>query len=103
MNRYRMPFSEAVKIARSLSIKTRKEWRQLASAGKIPEALPRHPDGIYKKQGWQGWRYWLGTDKEEATYGNSKINTQIFERPSESKRSQGTVWPGPDPYKHPSL
>lgn len=59
-------FVEAHDFARSLSLKSRKEWRAWAK-GELPEKearphhVPAHPDGIYKVKGWQGWKHWLGT------------------------------------------
>ena len=61
-----LPFSEAREFARTLDLKTRKEWRAYVK-GSIPGKplkpvnVPSHPDGIYKVKGWQGWKFWLGT------------------------------------------
>jgi hypothetical protein len=59
-------FTEAQKFAKSLSLKTRKEWRtyingQMPNKPQKPAEVPAHPDGIYKVKGWQGWKIWLGT------------------------------------------
>lgn len=59
-------FSEAHSFAKSLNLKTRKEWRSYVKGGLTekaakPDFIPAHPDGIYKVKGWQGWKYWLGT------------------------------------------
>ena len=59
-------FIEAHSFARSLHLKTRKEWRSYVKGGvpdkpQKPDNIPAHPDGIYKVKGWQGWKYWLGT------------------------------------------
>ena len=59
-------FKEAHEFAKSLKLKTRKEWRVYVKEGldgkaKKPNYIPAHPDGIYKVKGWQGWKYWLGT------------------------------------------
>ena len=59
-------FEEAHTFARSLELKTRKEWRAYVKNGlpgkpERPNYVPAHPDGIYKVKGWQGWKYWLGT------------------------------------------
>ena len=59
-------FADAHEFARSLQLKTRKEWRLYVKGGmpeKVakPDHIPAHPDGIYKIKGWQGWKYWLGT------------------------------------------
>ena len=59
-------FIDSHDFARSLGLKSRKEWRAWAKGeleGKPtrPENVPAHPDGIYKIKGWQGWKHWLGT------------------------------------------
>ena len=61
-----LPFIEARRFAKTLSLKTRKEWRSyvkgdLTNMPAKPVTIPAHPDGIYKVKGWQGWKYWLGT------------------------------------------
>lgn len=65
-----LSFEEAREFARSLHLKTRKEWRTYVKEGIIgkppkPSNVPAHPDGIYKLKGWQGWKNWLGTAEEE--------------------------------------
>lgn len=65
-NKKYVSFREAHEFAKSLSLKTRKEWRLYVKdglEGKVekPKHIPAHPDGIYKVKGWQGWKYWLGT------------------------------------------
>ena len=59
-------FEEAQQFAKSLNLKTRKEWRiyvkgDLPEKPEKPNHIPAHPDGIYKIKGWQGWKFWLGT------------------------------------------
>ncbi len=59
-------FVEAHDFAKSLNLRSRKEWRAWAK-GEMPDKpsrpnfVPAHPDGIYKIKGWQGWKHWLGT------------------------------------------
>ncbi|MFK7824558.1 MAG: hypothetical protein AB8G05_10395 [Oligoflexales bacterium] len=66
-------FAEAKEFAKSLNLKSRKEWREYVKGLKPetqpqkPEDVPAHPDGIYKTKGWLGWRNWLGTDKPNST------------------------------------
>lgn len=55
-------FEEARAVARSLNIKTRKMWRERCKTEGMPKGVPAHPDGIYKTQGWAGWKNWLGTE-----------------------------------------
>ena len=59
-------FQDALEFARSLKLKSRKEWRQwikgeMPHVPAKPDDVPAHPDGVYKINGWQGWRHWLGT------------------------------------------
>ena len=65
-NKKYVSFREAHAFARSLNLKTRKDWRlyvkgELEGYVEKPHNIPSHPDGIYKVKGWQGWKYWLGT------------------------------------------
>jgi hypothetical protein len=71
-------FLDAHSFAKSLSLKSRKEWRAWAK-GEMPEKnvrpiqVPAHPDGIYKVKGWQGWKHWLGT-ADKGLYDGNKSN-----------------------------
>ena len=71
-------FCEAHDFARSLQLKSRKEWRAWAK-GEMPHKpqrpnhVPAHPDGIYKVKGWQGWKHWLGT-ADQGYYENNSLN-----------------------------
>ena len=56
-------FEKAREVAQSLNIKTRKMWREHCRTIGIPDGVPAHPDGIYKVQGWSGWKNWLGTEE----------------------------------------
>ena len=56
-----MPFKKALLCARSLKLKTKKEWVQWSKSGERPAHIPSHPDRAYKHDGWQGWEHWLGT------------------------------------------
>ena len=37
-------------------------WRERCKTEGVPKGVPVHPDGIYKTQGWAGWKNWLGTE-----------------------------------------
>ena len=59
-------FQDAIEFSRSLNLKSRKEWRlwikgDMPHVPAKPDDVPAHPDGVYKINGWQGWRHWLGT------------------------------------------
>ena len=56
-----LPFGEALAVARSLGLATRKEWKAWCKAGMRPPEVPADPSKTYKGGGWQGWGHWLGT------------------------------------------
>jgi hypothetical protein len=49
-----------------MKMRSRKDWRKYCNTPDhaLPAGVPIHPDGIYKKWGWEGWRNWLGTEKK---------------------------------------
>ena len=56
-----LPFSEALAVARSLSLASVTEWKVWCKEGMRPHNVPSAPDKIYKNGGWQGWVHWLGS------------------------------------------
>ena len=60
LRKYR-PFKEAREWARSLGIKTRKDWLDYAKSGHLPTDIPIKPDNTYKDSGWAGIGDWLGS------------------------------------------
>ena len=65
--RAHLPFNEALLYARSLKLKTQKEWMAWSKSGSRPLNLPSAPDRAYKHKGWQGLQHWLGTKKTPGT------------------------------------
>ena len=57
-----LPFKKALLYARSLKLKTVKEWEAWRMTGERPASIPSTPHLVYKHDGWQGWGHWLGTD-----------------------------------------
>jgi len=55
-----LPFSEARKIIRQLSLKSKKEWREYCKSGKKPDNIPSSPNSAYKDKGWKNMGDWLG-------------------------------------------
>ncbi|MBR34615.1 MAG: hypothetical protein CMH78_03895 [Nitrospinae bacterium] len=58
-------FKEAKKFAKSLGLKSGKEWNQykkgeLKGKPKKPDDIPAYPSHTYKNKGWQGMADWLG-------------------------------------------
>ena len=56
-----LPFKKALVYARSLKLKTMKEWKAWSKTDVRPANVPTHPEGTYKHDGWQGMGHWLGT------------------------------------------
>ena len=56
-----LPFEKALLYARSLKLKTQKEWQAWRMTGARPANIPSRPDLVYTHDGWQGWGHWLGT------------------------------------------
>jgi superfamily II DNA or RNA helicase len=55
-------FRDARAYARSLGLKSQKEWQRFASSGSRPNDIPSSPGRSYKGKGWKGYRDWLGKD-----------------------------------------
>ena len=56
-----LPFKEALLLARSLKLTSKKEWEAWCKSGVRPANFPSCPHQTYKHEGWQGWGHWLGT------------------------------------------
>ena len=56
-----LPFAEALVVARSLGLASKKEWCAWCKSGARPANVPSMPDRVYVDHGWQGMRHWLGT------------------------------------------
>ena len=55
-----LPFKKALLYARTLKLKTQKEW-EVCKSGARPVNMPAGPHRTYKHDGWQGYGHWLGT------------------------------------------
>ena len=58
--RYR-PFEDAREYARSLGLKSEKEWVRRARRSDFPRGIPARPHYHYRDRGWISWGDWLGT------------------------------------------
>lgn len=56
-----LPFNQAREYARSLSLSSGEEWIKFIDEQGIPENVPRYPNSVYAKDGWNGMKDWLGT------------------------------------------
>lgn len=54
-------FEDGRLFARSLKIKSAKEWNELYKLGKIPSNIPLSPNSVYSNTGWKSWGDWLGS------------------------------------------
>ena len=50
-----LPFESALVLARSLNLKSYRDWKRWLRSGKRPPTIPSGPDRYYKNDGWQGW------------------------------------------------
>jgi hypothetical protein len=57
----RLPFGEALAVARSLRLASSAEWYVWCKEGNRSPNVPSTPHIVYKHKGWQGWGHWLGT------------------------------------------
>jgi superfamily II DNA or RNA helicase len=70
LRKYRQ-FRNARAFARTLDLKTAKEWYAFckttrSSKGSLPSDIPAAPDYVYADQGWQSWGDWLGTERNRS-------------------------------------
>ena len=71
-------FKKAREFARSLNLKSTKEWQEFAKTEKKPIDIPASPGNTYKNLGWKGIPDWLGTEtiapqnREFLTYNEVK-------------------------------
>ena len=55
-------FEAAKEFARTLNIKSSKDWAQQYEKGTIPSNIPLSPNSVYIKSGWVSWGDWLGSE-----------------------------------------
>ena len=82
--RKRRSFTEALGYARSLGLKSVREWREVVKSGKKPSDIPSWPDQFYKGQGWKSWGDFLGFNE-----GYMPDNWRDFQEAREYARSLG--------------
>ena len=56
-----LPFEEAREYARSLKLKSSREWVTLCKSKDFPHNIPKTPGNTYVNDGWDGFSDWLGT------------------------------------------
>jgi superfamily II DNA or RNA helicase len=55
-------FEDGKKFAKTLNIKSAKEWAELYKKAEIPSDIPLSPNSVYLKTGWVSWGDWLGSE-----------------------------------------
>jgi superfamily II DNA or RNA helicase len=55
-----MEFPSARAYARSLGLKTSRDWLVFSKSGKRPRDIPSKPSVFYRDEGWNSWPDWLG-------------------------------------------
>ena len=66
-------FTEAREFARSLNLTSGKEWNVFCESGEKPSDIPKHPNSVYKNEGWISMFDWLGYEKNEyLSYDDAK-------------------------------
>ena len=55
-----VPFEEALAVARSLGMGTRKQWRAWCKTNARPANVPSKPEVVYKTCGWRNFAHFLG-------------------------------------------
>ena len=56
-----LSFKKAREIARSLKIRSKRDWDK--NKNMLPKNIPRAPTDCYKNTGWISWYDWLGTER----------------------------------------
>ena len=57
-----LSYSEVKKYVRGLGIQNSIEWNNFVKMGNKPDNIPRGIDKVYKNEGWEGWKKFLGTE-----------------------------------------
>lgn len=60
--RHFRPYEKAREFARSLNLKSQKQWAKYCKLNKLPVDIPTVPRRVYKSK-WKGWGDWLGTNR----------------------------------------
>jgi hypothetical protein len=53
------PFDQACRYARTLGLRTKREWEVWAASDERPSTIPRYPQRAYADAGWHGWADFL--------------------------------------------
>lgn len=88
-------FKEVREFARSLNLKSKKEWEEYCKSGQRPQFIPSNVFSSYKEEGWKGWSDFLGLDEiiplsyEETSAITQSLNIRTVKEYSEYMESEG--------------
>jgi len=85
-------YLQAKEFARSLNLKSLKEWQAFARSGKRPTDIPANPSLVYKNKGWESWGNWLGNGNERTHNRNYRPFTEAREWARQLKLKNGKEW-----------
>jgi hypothetical protein len=71
-----LTFDEARALARTLGLKSQREWDVRTRSGRLPPGLPRAPHMVYADAGWSSWGDWLGS----GTVATYKVEYRPFDQ-----------------------
>jgi len=60
-----LPYKKAQTFAKSLKLKSAKEWRDFAKTTKRPNNIPFGVEKFYKNSGWRDWKHFLGYERNK--------------------------------------
>ena len=68
------PFAEARIFARSLGLRSIREWRRYAASNKLPNDIPHVYLDVfaYANEGWTGYEDWLGKEKIKRPFAEAR-------------------------------
>ena len=76
-------FENAKEFARSLNLKSAKEWTDQYQKGKIPIDIPLSPNSVYNKSGWLSWGDWLGSEyvaNQQRSYKKHEVAKSFIQK-----------------------
>ena len=79
-----LPFADAMRVARSLRLASRKEWHAWCRSGARPANVPAAPDKVYVHDGWIGWEHFLRHANPDAAPAPGKLPRNTGKRAAAS-------------------
>ena len=82
-------FTEARDYARSLGLKSQKEWKEWSKSGERPLDIRSHPEEVYNDEGWLSWGDYLGYQIGRGAKARSATKKHSFTQARDYVRSIG--------------